>query len=222
MSSRSVEPCLGVGPVEMSPVRSHNQNARLIAKRAGSPRESPPLSLQRFFKFMIDSETVTVDLLKASLPREQFADRVSVVSRALSTRASVLVLGGMQLRAADGRLELAATDMELSLRASVEADVAGEGTVVVPGRLLLDIARVVPGVRRHARAPARGVRPRDHERLCHLPHPHVLGRGLPAPARPRCGRAPAGRRRAAPPARSRASGAPRRATRAARSSPASS
>jgi len=93
---------------------------------------------------MIDSETVTVDLLKASLPREQFADRVSVVARALSTRASVLVLGGMQLRATDGKLELAATDMELSLRATAEADVAGEGTVVVPGRLLLDIARALP------------------------------------------------------------------------------
>ncbi len=93
---------------------------------------------------MIDSETVTVDLLKATLPREQFADRVSVVSRALSTRASVLVLGGIELRTSNGRLELAATDMELSLRASVEADVAGEGTVVVPGRLLLDIARALP------------------------------------------------------------------------------
>src|SRR6516165_3125155 len=93
---------------------------------------------------MIDSETVTVDLLKATLPREQLADRVSIVARALSTRASVLVLGGMQLRTADGRLELAATDMELSLRASVDADVAGEGTVVVPGRLLLDIARALP------------------------------------------------------------------------------
>ena len=93
---------------------------------------------------MIDSETVTVDLLKASLSREQFAERVSVVSRALSTRASVLVLGGMQLRAAAGQLELAATDMELSLRATVEADVSGEGTVVVPGRLLLDIARALP------------------------------------------------------------------------------
>jgi DNA polymerase-3 subunit beta len=93
---------------------------------------------------MIDSETVTVDLLKTSLSRDQFAERVSIVARALSTRASVLVLGGMQLRAADGRLELAATDMELSLRATVDAEVSGEGTVVVPGRLLLDIARALP------------------------------------------------------------------------------
>jgi DNA polymerase-3 subunit beta len=34
--------------------------------------------------------------------------------------------------------------MELSLRSSVEASVGGEGTVVVPGRLLLDIARSLP------------------------------------------------------------------------------
>ena len=66
---------------------------------------------------MIDSETVVVDVLKAAVPRDAFADRVSVVARALSTRASVLVLGGMRLHAENGNLELAATDMELSLRA---------------------------------------------------------------------------------------------------------
>jgi DNA polymerase-3 subunit beta len=56
----------------------------------------------------------------------------------------VLVLGGIQLRAEAGKLHLAATDMEVSLRAALEAQVADEGTVVVPGRLLLDIARSLP------------------------------------------------------------------------------
>jgi DNA polymerase III subunit beta len=93
---------------------------------------------------MIDSDTVTLDLLKASVQRDVFAEKVSVVARGLSTRASVLVLGGIQLTAGSGGLALAATDMELSLRANMEADVAGEGTVVVPGRLLLDIARALP------------------------------------------------------------------------------
>jgi DNA polymerase-3 subunit beta len=55
-----------------------------------------------------------------------------------------LVLGGIQLRADGGQLHLAATDMEVSLRSSVDAQVSGEGTVVVPGRLLLDIARSLP------------------------------------------------------------------------------
>jgi DNA polymerase-3 subunit beta len=94
---------------------------------------------------MIDSNVMlAADVLKVSASREALADRLSLVARAVSSRTAVLVLGGIQLRAAAGRLELAATDMELSLRATVEADVNGEGDVVVPGRLLLDIVRALP------------------------------------------------------------------------------
>jgi DNA polymerase-3 subunit beta len=56
----------------------------------------------------------------------------------------VQVLGGVLLRAGDGQIELAATDMELSLRLSVDAQVEGEGAVVAPGRLLVDLARLLP------------------------------------------------------------------------------
>jgi DNA polymerase III subunit beta len=93
---------------------------------------------------MIDSEIVVGTGLRITVPRDELASRLAVVARAVSTRTTVLVLGGIQLRAEAGRLHLAATDMELSLRASVEAAVEGEGTVVVPGRLLLDIARSLP------------------------------------------------------------------------------
>src|SRR5215204_2653191 len=83
--------------------------------------------------------------LKVTVTKEELAQRLALVSRAVSTRTAVLVLGGIRLRAEAGRLHLAATDMELSLRASLEATVDGEGEVVVPGRLLLDIARSLPG-----------------------------------------------------------------------------
>ncbi len=54
------------------------------------------------------------------------------------------ILAGILLEAADGKLNLAATDMELSLRTSVEANVEADGSVVVPGRLLLELARLLP------------------------------------------------------------------------------
>jgi len=41
---------------------------------------------------MIDSETVTLDVLKATVSRELLAEKAATVSRALSGRASVLVL----------------------------------------------------------------------------------------------------------------------------------
>jgi DNA polymerase-3 subunit beta len=93
---------------------------------------------------MIDSEIVVGTGLRISISRDELASRLAIVARGVSTRTAVLVLGGIQLRAEAGRLNLAATDMELSLRASVDASVDGEGTAVVPGRLLLDIARSLP------------------------------------------------------------------------------
>src|SRR5207244_8620107 len=64
--------------------------------------------------------------------------------RAVSTRTAVQILSGILLRAEGGELHLAATDMELSVRTSFEAQVEGDGAGVVPGRLFLDIARGLP------------------------------------------------------------------------------
>jgi DNA polymerase-3 subunit beta len=93
---------------------------------------------------MIDSETVVGTGLRITVSKDDLASRLALVARGVSTRTAVLVLGGIQLRAEAGRLHLAATDMELSLRTSLEASVDGEGTTVVPGRLLLDISRSLP------------------------------------------------------------------------------
>jgi len=93
---------------------------------------------------MIDSDVMVETGLKLSVSREALLEKLVLVSRAVSTRTAVLVLGGVQLRALDGELHLAATDMELSLRTALEADVGGEGEAVVPGRLLLEIARSLP------------------------------------------------------------------------------
>ena len=77
--------------------------------------------------------------------KEELAEKLQVVGRAVSTRTAVQILAGIMLRAEDERLSLAATDMELSLRASLHAQVDEGGAVVVPGRLLVDIVRLLPG-----------------------------------------------------------------------------
>jgi DNA polymerase-3 subunit beta len=93
---------------------------------------------------MIDSEIVVGTGLRISVSKDELAAKLATVARGVSTRTAVLVLGGIQLRAEGGQLHLAATDMEVSLRASLDAQVSDEGTVVVPGRLLLDISRSLP------------------------------------------------------------------------------
>jgi len=94
---------------------------------------------------MIESEAVAVGSgIKVTVSRDELVQKLAVVARAVSTRTTVLVLGGILLRAENGELHLAATDMELSLRTSLEAQVEGEGAVVVPGKMLVDLVRLLP------------------------------------------------------------------------------
>ena len=76
---------------------------------------------------MIETNTMVGTGMKAVVQREELAQRLGVVARAVSTRASVQILSGVLLRAEAGRLHLAATDMELSLRSSLAAQVEGDG-----------------------------------------------------------------------------------------------
>jgi DNA polymerase-3 subunit beta len=82
--------------------------------------------------------------MKITCSRDELAAKLGVVSRGLSTRGTVQILAGVLLQVVDDRLELAATDMELSLRTRLDANVEGDGAVVVPGRLLTDIVRLLP------------------------------------------------------------------------------
>jgi DNA polymerase III subunit beta len=94
---------------------------------------------------MLDAETVVSSgTMKVTCAREELTQKLGVVSRGISTRTAVQILGGVLLTASSSRLELAATDMELSLRASLDAEVEDEGAVVVPGRLLVELARLLP------------------------------------------------------------------------------
>src|ERR671935_1749423 len=93
---------------------------------------------------MIESNTMVGTGMNVVCQRDELSQKLAVVARAVSTRASVQILSGVLLRAENGRLYLAATDMELSLRSSLEAQVEGEGAVVVPGRLLVDLVRLLP------------------------------------------------------------------------------
>jgi DNA polymerase III subunit beta len=94
---------------------------------------------------MMEAEAVVAQgTLKVTCSRDELTRALGIVSRGVSTRTTVQILAGILLHASGGKLDLAATDMELSLRTSLEAQVAADGSVVVPGRLLLELARLLP------------------------------------------------------------------------------
>ena len=82
--------------------------------------------------------------LKITCERDELVQRVAVVSRAVSTRSAVQVLAGVRLSVQADALEVAATDMEMSLRTTIPAEVGGRRRRGRSGKLLADVSRLLP------------------------------------------------------------------------------
>ncbi len=93
---------------------------------------------------MIEADIVVGTGLRITCSKDELVQSLGVVARAVSTRTSVQILSGILIEAQNDQLRLAATDMEISLRATATAHVEGDGVVVLPGKTLADIARLLP------------------------------------------------------------------------------
>ena len=82
--------------------------------------------------------------MKISLERDVLLGQLQTVSRVASTRSAIQALSGVQLAASSDLCELRATDMDVGLRVPLEAEVAREGVVVLPARLIVDVIRSLP------------------------------------------------------------------------------
>src|SRR5689334_22153163 len=81
--------------------------------------------------------------MKIETTRQSLLDALLVVSRAVSARAALQALSGILVNA-NGDARLRATDMELGLDVGLDGKVDGGGSVVLPGRLLVEVARSLP------------------------------------------------------------------------------
>src|SRR5215472_9978940 len=77
--------------------------------------------------------------------REALGEAVAFVSRALPSRPVVPLLSCMLIEVGDSGLTLSCFDYEVSARCTVEAEIIEPGTALVPGRLLAEITRSLPG-----------------------------------------------------------------------------
>jgi DNA polymerase III subunit beta len=111
-----------------------------------------------------------IDHLKLSTNRDELVAKLSLVSRAVSTRAATQALSGILVTASEEGVALAATDGEVGLRTTMEAEVETPGSVLLPGRLLAELARSLgdPRVEIAAREAERDVEIRSGGSSFHL------------------------------------------------------
>src|SRR3712207_299338 len=82
--------------------------------------------------------------MRAVCNTEAFGKKLALVSRGVSARSTIQLLGGILLEAGEGLVRLSATDMEISVQTSSPAEVEEEGRVVIPARIFNDIVRSLP------------------------------------------------------------------------------
>jgi DNA polymerase III subunit beta len=76
--------------------------------------------------------------------QENLARGLSMVSRAVSSRATLPVLSNVLLRTEDGGLKLTATNLEIAITAWVPGKIDIDGSLTVPARLFADVVSGLP------------------------------------------------------------------------------
>lgn len=82
--------------------------------------------------------------MKVSVSQQQLAHGLSMVSRAVSPRSTLPVLANVLLATDEGRLRLAATNLELGISCWIGAQIGEEGSITIPARLLSDLVNTLP------------------------------------------------------------------------------
>jgi DNA polymerase III subunit beta len=82
--------------------------------------------------------------MRAVCNTDQFGRKLALVSRGVSARSTIQLLGGILLQANEDFVRLSATDMELSIQTTSPAEVEEEGRVVIPARIFNDVVRSLP------------------------------------------------------------------------------
>ena len=82
--------------------------------------------------------------MNVSCLQEHLAKGLGIVGRAVATRSTLPITSNVLITTEDGRLKLAATNLEIALSSWIGAQVEEAGAITVPARLLTDFVNSLP------------------------------------------------------------------------------
>jgi len=82
--------------------------------------------------------------VKLSSSKKELNEGLQSVSRAVSGRSTLPILSNVMLEAKEGALRLLATDMELWMESRVAVEVAEEGTITIPAKVVSEVVGSLP------------------------------------------------------------------------------
>ncbi len=82
--------------------------------------------------------------MKFSIARSKFLESLQMVQNVVSVKNTLQILANALIKAEDGKLWVTTTDLDMSVRCSVEAEVKENGSTTLPSRRLASIVRELP------------------------------------------------------------------------------
>ena len=93
--------------------------------------------------------------MNVSCLQENLAKGLGIVGRALASRSTLPITSNVLISSDEGRLKLAATNLEIALSCWIGAQVEEEGALTVPARLLIDFVNSLPNEKIELSVPTR-------------------------------------------------------------------
>lgn len=81
--------------------------------------------------------------MKFTVSQSALATALSVVSKGISTNAAMPILAGVCIKAHDGSIEFQTTNLDISIRHAIAANVEEDGDTVLSGKILNNIVRTL-------------------------------------------------------------------------------
>src|SRR5688572_18722344 len=85
--------------------------------------------------------------MKISCTQEALARGLGIVGRAVAARSPLPITSNVLITTDQGRLKLAATNLEITMSCWIDAQIEEEGAITAPARLLTDFVNTLPNDR---------------------------------------------------------------------------
>lgn len=82
--------------------------------------------------------------MKFAIPKSKLSQNLQQVLQVVPSKSTLPILTNILVEALENRLKLSATDLDISITASVECNVSKKGSAAVPAKVLYEIVRELP------------------------------------------------------------------------------
>src|SRR5210317_1339346 len=82
--------------------------------------------------------------MKFTIPKSRLNTYLQNILKVVPTKSTLPILTNVLIEALDNKIKISATDLDISITATLESSVTKKGAASIPGRILFDIIKELP------------------------------------------------------------------------------